>query len=101
MSELGSIRGTRRGAQEIRPLQLAVEELRRVARRYGRQSGREVAKWSVRRMKTKWGSCNRESAHVWFNLELAKKHPNCLEYIAVHEMTHLLERHHNERLPNS
>lgn len=57
--------------------------------------GRQVAKWTVRRMKTKWGSCNRESAHVWFNLELAKKHPNSLEYIVVHEMTHLLERNHN------
>ncbi|GGV24506.1 M48 family metallopeptidase [Paenarthrobacter nicotinovorans] len=59
--------------------------------------GRDVAKWTVRRMKTKWGSCNRESAHVWFNIELAKKHPHCLEYIAVHEMMHLIERHHNER----
>lgn len=59
--------------------------------------GRQVSKWTVRRMKTKWGSCNRESAHVWFNLELAKKNPNCLEYIVVHEMTHLLERNHNER----
>lgn len=59
--------------------------------------GRQVSKWTVRRMKTKWGSCNRESAHLWFNLELAKKNPNCLEYIVVHEMTHLLERNHNQR----
>lgn len=59
--------------------------------------GRQVTKWTIRRMKTKWGSCNRESAHVWFNLELAKKNPNCLEYIVVHEMTHLLERNHNDR----
>jgi predicted metal-dependent hydrolase len=59
--------------------------------------GRRAAKWSVRRMKTKWASCNRESAHIWFNAELAKKHPSCLEYIVVHEMTHLLERHHSER----
>ncbi|UEL27982.1 M48 family metallopeptidase [Pseudarthrobacter sp. L1SW] len=59
--------------------------------------GRNVAKWTVRRMKTKWGSCNRETAHIWFNLELGKKHPNCLEYIVVHEMMHLIERHHNDR----
>jgi predicted metal-dependent hydrolase len=59
--------------------------------------GRNVPKWSIRRMKTKWGSCNRETGHIWFNLELAKKHPDCLEYIAVHEMTHLLERNHGER----
>jgi predicted metal-dependent hydrolase len=59
--------------------------------------GREVPRWSVRRMKTKWGSCNRETGHIWFNLELAKKHPLCLEYVVVHEMAHLLERNHGER----
>jgi predicted metal-dependent hydrolase len=59
--------------------------------------GREVSRWSVRRMKTKWGSCNRETGHIWLNLELAKKHPLCLEYIVVHEMTHLLERNHGGR----
>lgn len=56
-----------------------------------------VARWSIRRMKTKWGSCNRESGHIWFNVELAKKHPDCLEYIVVHEMAHLLERNHGDR----
>lgn len=56
-----------------------------------------VPKWSIRRMKTKWGSCNRETRHIWFNVELAKKHPDCLEYIVVHEMTHYLERGHGER----
>lgn len=59
--------------------------------------GVTVPRWSVRRMKTKWGSCNRESRHIWFNVELAKKHPDCLEYIVVHEMTHYLERNHGER----
>ena len=34
-----------------------------------------VPKWTIRRMKTKWGSCNRETRHIWFNVELAKKHP--------------------------
>lgn len=58
---------------------------------------REVPRWSIRRMKTKWGSCNRETGHIWFNVELAKKHPDCLEYMVVHEMTHLLERHHGAR----
>ncbi|TDW70577.1 M48 family metallopeptidase [Kribbella pratensis] len=53
-----------------------------------------VSRWSIRRMKTKWGSCNRETGHIWFNVELAKKHPDCLEYITVHEMTHYLERSH-------
>ena len=57
----------------------------------------EVPKWSIRRMKTKWGSCNRESRHIWFNVELAKKHPDCLEYLVVHEMAHYFERGHGER----
>lgn len=56
-----------------------------------------VPKWTIRRMKTKWGSCNRETRHIWFNAELAKKHPDCLEYIVVHEMTHFFERNHGER----
>ncbi|MFI8774532.1 M48 family metallopeptidase [Gordonia sp. NPDC062954] len=59
--------------------------------------GVTVPKWSIRRMKTKWGSCNRETRHIWFNVELAKKHPDCLEYIVVHEMTHYFERNHGER----
>ncbi|MFD1211119.1 M48 family metallopeptidase [Arthrobacter sp. GCM10027362] len=72
-------------------------EIPRLIDRWGPVIGREVSKWTIRRMKTKWGSCNRESAHIWFNPELAKKDPKCLEYIVVHEMTHLLERHHNDR----
>jgi predicted metal-dependent hydrolase len=59
--------------------------------------GKPVPGWTIRRMKTKWGSCNRETGHILLNLELAKKHPLCLEYVVVHEMTHLLERGHRER----
>lgn len=59
-----------------------------------------VPKWSLRRMKTKWGSCNCETRHIWFNVELAKKHPDCLEYIVVHEMAHYFERNHGQRFTN-
>jgi predicted metal-dependent hydrolase len=58
---------------------------------------RDITGWTVRRMKTKWGSCNPDTGRIWFNLELVKKRPACLEYIVVHEMTHLLERTHNDR----
>lgn len=51
----------------------------------------------IRKMKTKWGSCNIEARRIWLNLELVKKPPECLEYILVHELVHLLERHHNDR----
>lgn len=59
--------------------------------------GVEVADWRVKRMKTKWGTCTIEARRIWLNLELVKKPPQCLEYIIVHEMVHLLERLHNER----
>ena len=50
----------------------------------------------IKKMKTLWGSCNIEAKRIWFNLELAKKPKSCLVYVLVHEMTHLLERHHND-----
>ena len=53
--------------------------------------------WGIKRMKTKWGSCNPISKRLWFNLELAKKPVQCLEYIVAHELAHLLERNHTER----
>ena len=48
-------------------------------------------------MKTRWGTCNTDAQRIWLNLELIKKPPQCIEYIAVHELTHLLARHHNDR----
>lgn len=57
----------------------------------------EVSDYGVKRMKTKWGTCNPTAKRIWVNLELAKKPPECLEYIVVHEMTHLLEPTHNNR----
>jgi len=59
--------------------------------------GVKVAGYGVKKMKTKWGSCNISAKHIWLNLELGKKPLHCLEYIVVHEMVHLLERHHNIR----
>jgi predicted metal-dependent hydrolase len=59
--------------------------------------GVQVASCAIKRMKTRWGTCNIEQRRIWLNLELAKKPPACLEYILVHEMVHLLERHHNDR----
>ena len=59
-------------------------------------TGIDVSGWRVRQMKTKWGSCNTMDRRVWLNLELAKKPVHCLEYVIVHEMTHLLEHNHND-----
>jgi predicted metal-dependent hydrolase len=67
-----------------------------------------IAKWEptlgvtvervfVQKMKTRWGSCNPACKSIRLNTELAKKPVGCLEYIVVHEMTHLLVRHHDDR----
>lgn len=59
--------------------------------------GVQVSDVFVQKMKTKWGSCNSKSGNIRLNTELAKKPRECLEYILVHEMTHLLEPTHNAR----
>jgi len=48
-------------------------------------------------MTTKWGSCNIKAKRIWLNLELAKKPLHTIEYVIAHELTHLIERHHNDR----
>ena len=62
--------------------------------------GVTVEKFFVQKMKTKWGSCNSASKSIRLNTDLAKKPPQCLEYIVVHEMVHLVVRHHNEQFGN-
>lgn len=59
--------------------------------------GVEVAAWGIRRMRTKWGSCNERTRRISLNLELAKKPAECLVYVVVHELLHLLVRRHDER----
>jgi predicted metal-dependent hydrolase len=48
-------------------------------------------------MKTRWGTCNPVSHRIWLDLELAKRPAQCLEYLAVHELAHLIEPSHNDR----
>jgi predicted metal-dependent hydrolase len=57
----------------------------------------KVSNLFVQQMKTKWGSCNPVARNIRLNSELAKKPPECLEYIVVHEMVHLLEATHNQK----
>lgn len=59
--------------------------------------GVQISSFGVKKMRTKWGSCNISARRIWLNVELAKKPQHCLEYIVVHEMVHLLEKHHNAR----
>lgn len=59
--------------------------------------GVQVVDWRIKRMKTKWGSCNAKAARVWLNIELIKKSPACLEYVVVHELAHLISPRHDEK----
>ena len=59
--------------------------------------GVQVDEVRIKKMKTRWGSCNKDARRIWLNLELVKKQASCLEYIVVHEMVHLIERSHNDR----
>jgi len=59
--------------------------------------GVHSSNWGIKKMKTKWGSCNPDARRIWLNLELAKKPVRCLEYIIAHELIHLIERNHNNR----
>jgi predicted metal-dependent hydrolase len=59
--------------------------------------GVHASEYGIKRMRTKWGTCNTDAKRIWLNLELARKPVICLEYIIVHELVHLIERSHNER----
>ena len=59
--------------------------------------GVKVNEFRIRKMKTKWGTCNPNAKRIWINLELIKKPGEYLEYVIVHELVHLLERKHNKR----
>jgi predicted metal-dependent hydrolase len=59
--------------------------------------GVNVRRILVQRMKTRWGGCNPSTGNIRLNTELAKKPPECLEYILIHELAHLIEPTHNNR----
>ena len=59
--------------------------------------GRQATSWGVKQMRTRWGTCNIGARRIWLNLELIKRPLPCLEYVVVHELTHLHERLHNAR----
>lgn len=59
--------------------------------------GQHANEWRLRRMKTRWGSCSVARRRIWLNVELAQRPPTCLEYVAVHELCHLIEPSHDAR----
>lgn len=59
--------------------------------------GVKANSWGIRRMKTRWGTCNHKKKNIWLNLELAKKPESCIEYVVVHELLHLIEEKHSDK----
>ena len=74
-----------------------IKKIPQLIKKYEEKMGVEVAKFKIRKMKTRWGSCNFVERKICFNSELAKKTPEFLEMIVVHEMVHILEKNHNRR----
>lgn len=71
-----------------------------VLEKWQERLGEAVDDVRIKRMRTRWGSCNAEARRIWLNVELIKKSPSCLEYVLLHEMVHLVERRHGDRFRN-
>jgi len=65
--------------------------------KWQKKIGVRVRVWGIKRMKTRWGTCNQNTGRILLNLELAKKPISCIEYVTVHELLHLIEKKHNDR----
>ncbi len=59
--------------------------------------GKQPNEWHIKNMKTRWGTCNVVDKRIWINLQLAKYPVRCLDYVVIHELTHLHERGHTKR----
>lgn len=66
-------------------------------KKWEKSLGVNVKEWNVKKMKTRWGTCNTRAARIWLSLELAKKPIHFLDYVVLHEISHLIERSHNAR----
>lgn len=72
-------------------------EIERVLPKWEQITGLYPDGWQTKNMTTRWGTCNVKMRKIWLNLQLAKKTPECLEYVIVHELMHLVEKSHNEK----
>lgn len=72
-------------------------EIARMLPKWEKATGLKASGWQTKYMTTRWGTCNTRTGKIWLNLQLAKKTPECLEYVILHELIHLVEKRHNER----
>lgn len=82
------------GAAHRRALQQAIPPL---LARWEAALGVKAAAWGVKRMRSRWGSCNPQARRIWLSLELARHPAPCLDYVVLHEVAHLVEPGHGTR----
>src|ERR1700687_2301281 len=95
----------RRNSSPVRREEVLMEwyrnELRGISEelmgRWQNRIGVAARSWGIKRMKTRWGTCNQKAGRIWLNLELIKKPLVCIEYVVVHELLHLIEKKHSDR----
>jgi predicted metal-dependent hydrolase len=76
---------------------LLKSEIARLLPKWENKTGLRASTWKIKYMITRWGTCKPDVGKIWLNLQLAKKTLECLEYVILHELVHLVERSHNER----
>lgn len=85
----------RRALLDAQHKQQLYEKLRSLIPEWEKKMNVSVTRFSIRKMRTRWGSCSPTSRTIRFNLALANKLPECIEYVVVHELAHLIEPSHN------
>jgi len=65
--------------------------------KWEKKIGIKTDSWGIRRMKTRWGTCNHKKKNIWLNLELVKKPESCIEYVVLHELLHFIEEKHSDK----
>jgi predicted metal-dependent hydrolase len=77
--------------------ELLKAEIMRLLPKWEKATGLKASGWQTKYMTTRWGTCNTKTGKIWLNLQLAKKTPECLEYIILHELVHLVEKKHDDK----
>jgi len=99
--ELAVPPGSDRGFRERRMLEWYRGELKEIVppiiARKAMLLGLPEPSCGIKRMRTRWGTCNVEDGRIWLNSELIKKPRECIEYVAAHELVHLIEKNHTDR----
>ncbi|MCI9626431.1 MAG: M48 family metallopeptidase [Clostridia bacterium] len=72
------------------------EEIRKYLPKWEKKTGLYCDSWQTKYMTTRWGTCNTNTKKLWFNLQLAKKPIECIEYIILHELAHLKVKNHGD-----